>query len=103
MIDDDPHRHAFDAQMQAHAANSRANAAAETCDLLREDLSRLEKEVSITAAIASEAFSALLAGDPERAGRLSQSVLSQYEKYRDSREFPSVSELLNRFGRVPQR
>src|SRR5687767_4218957 len=98
MIDDDTRRHVFDALIEAHAANARANPTTETCDLLRADLSRLEKEVLISASIAREAFSALLGGDPQGAGRLSQSVLSQYEKYRDNCEFPNVSELLAGFA-----
>jgi glutathione S-transferase len=100
MIYDDAHRRACDAENQAHAANARAATAAEARDRLREDVRRLEKELSTTASIAGELFSTLLAADPQLAGCVSQSVLSQYGNYRESQEFPNISELLARLARA---
>ena len=95
---DDAHRRAFDAETQAEDATARANAAAEGKDRLREDHSRLERELSIAGAIASDLFSALLAADPLLAHRASQAILFQYGKYQDSQEFPNVRDLLARLA-----
>ena len=103
MIDDEAHRRAFDAEIQAHAATARADAAVETRDFLREDLNRLEKEASIAVSIAGEIFSTVLFTHPRLAGRLSQSILSQYGRYQDNRRFPNVGELLDRLGSVERR
>jgi hypothetical protein len=100
MIDPDAQRRVFDAVTETHHANARANAAAETGELLREDIGRLQKELSITSSIAAELFSTLLASDPERAWRVSESVLSQYEKYQDDSHFPNVRDLLSTISRV---
>jgi hypothetical protein len=95
---DDAHRRAFDAETQAQDETARANAAAEGKDRLRADCSRLERELWITGAIASELFSALLAADPLLADRASQAILFQYGKYQVSQEFPNVRDLLERLA-----
>ena len=77
-----------------------ASAAAEARELLREDIDRLQKELLITSSIAAEVFSALLASDPERAWRVSESVLLQHEKYRNDSRFPNIRDLLSTFSRV---
>lgn len=103
MIDDEAHRRAFDAEIQAHAATARADAAVETRDFLRDDRHRLEKEASIAVSIAGEIFSTLLFTHPRLADRLSQSILSQYEQYQDNCKFPNVCELLDRLATVGRR
>jgi hypothetical protein len=100
MIDLDAQRRAFDAVMETHHANARASAAAETGELLREDIGRLQKELLITSSIAAELFSTLLASDSERAWRVSELVLSQHEEYQDDSHFPHVRDLLSTFSRV---
>lgn len=100
MIDPDAQRRAFDAAVETHCANARASAAAETRERLREDIGRLQKELVITTSIAAEVFSTLLAADPEGAWRVSESVLSKHERYRDDSHFPNVRDLLSTFSRL---
>ena len=100
MIDPDAQRRTFDAVLATHDAHARDSAAAEARELLREDIRRLQKELLITSSIATELFSTLLASDPERAWCVSESVLSQFEKYRDDSDFPNVRDLLSALSRV---
>jgi hypothetical protein len=102
VIDPDAQRRALDAVLATRQANANANAsaAAETRELLREDINRLQKEVLITSSIAAEVFFALLASDPERAWHVSESVLLQHEKYRNDSRFPNIRDLLSTFSRV---
>lgn len=99
MMDPDAQRRAYDAGLATAQANANASAAAETRELLREDIDRLQKELLITSSIAAELFSTLLASDPEGAWRVSESVLSQHEKYRNDSRFPSIRDLLSTFSR----
>jgi hypothetical protein len=57
-------------------------------------------QLLITSSIAAEVFSALLASDPERAWRVSESVLLQHEKYRNDSCFPNIRDLLSTFSRI---
>jgi hypothetical protein len=100
MIDPDAQRRVHDAGLATAQASANASAAAETRELLREDIDRLQKELLITSSIAAELFSTLLASDPERAWRVSESVLSQHEKYRNDSRFPNIRDLLSTFSRV---
>lgn len=100
MIDPDAQRRAFDAAVETQCANARASAAAEAREWLREDIARLQKELVVTSSIAAELFSTLLASDPERAWSVSESILSQHEKYRDDSHFPNVRDLLSAFSRL---
>jgi hypothetical protein len=100
VIDPDAQRRALDAVLATRQGNANASAAAETRELLREDIDRLQKEVLITSSIAAEVLSALLASDPERAWRVSESVLLQHEKYRNDSRFPNIRDLLSTFSRV---
>ena len=99
MIDPDAQRRALDAVLATRQATATASAA-EARELLREDIDRLQKELLITSSIAAEVFSALLASDPERAWRVSESVLLQHEKYRNDSRFPNIRDLLSTFSRV---
>ena len=99
MIDPDAQRRALDAVLATRQATANASAAAEAREL-REDILRLQKELLITSSIAAEVFSALLASDPERAWRVSESVLLQHEKYRNDSRFPNIRDLLSTFSRV---
>jgi hypothetical protein len=101
MFDSDVYRQAFDAENRASTANARAEAASNSRDALREDLARLQKEAALAIVIAGEAFAALLSLDPRRADALAQTLLSQYGKYRDSREYPNLSGLLLTIVRPP--
>lgn len=100
MIDFDAQRRTFNAIRGIEDANARATAAAETCDLLREDIRRLRKELLITTSIATELFSALVHADSERAWQVSDSVLSDHREYRESCDFPDVRDLLSTFSRI---
>ena len=100
MIDRDADRRVFDAENQAHAASARAEATAESRDIARDNANRLQKEVSIAVAIASETISMLAKLDRWSASRFSESVLSQYGKYENSREFPNIADLLTHVARV---
>jgi hypothetical protein len=100
VIDPDAQGCALDAVLAARQATANANAAAESRELLREDVDRLQKELLITSSIASEVFSALFASDPERAWRVSESVLLQHEKYRNDSRFPNIRDLLSTFSGV---
>jgi hypothetical protein len=94
----------FDAENRAVAAEAQAKVAAERRDMLMGQLTRLEKELIVTVAIAREALSALQSGDGPRAGRLAEVVLSRYDNYRANRDYPNLSDLLNvvaRCGKVP--
>jgi hypothetical protein len=100
VIDPDAQGCALDAVLAARQATANANAAAESRELLREDVDRLQKELLITSSIAPEVCSALLASDPERAWRVSESVLLQHEKYRNDSRFPNIRDLLSTFSGV---
>ena len=100
VIDPDAQRRALDAVLATRQATANASAAAEARELLREDIHRLQKELLIISSIAAEVFSALLASDPERAWRVSESVLLQHEKYRNDSRFPNIRDLLSTFSRV---
>ena len=100
MIEDDAQRRVVDAERQANAAIARAEAATASRDLARESVHRLEREVSIAVAIASETLSILAKLDPWSASRFSESVLFHYEKYQNNRDFPSIADLLTRVAKV---
>lgn len=100
MIDPDAQRRAFDADVETHSANARATAAAEARELLREDMGRLRKELLVISSIAAELFSTLLASDAERARCVSESLLSQHERYQDDPRFPNVADLLDTLSRL---
>jgi hypothetical protein len=99
MIDDDSRRRLFDVENQAEAANARARAAGEARDRLREHSRRLENEVSIACAIASELFATLVGSAPEAAHRALESILSHYDKYQGNQDFPNLRELLSKLAR----
>jgi hypothetical protein len=100
VIDPDAQRRAYDASVATGEATADANAAAESRERLREHIDRLQKELLITSSIAAEVFSALLVAVPERAWRVSESVLLQHEKYRTDSRFPTIRDLLATFSRV---
>jgi hypothetical protein len=100
MIDHEARRRLLDTQNQADAANARADAAAASRDLARESAHRLQQEVSIAVAIASETLAILAKLDPWSASRFSESVLSHYEKYQNNRDFPDIADLLTRVAKV---
>jgi hypothetical protein len=78
-----------------------ASAAAEARELLREDIDRLQKELLIISSICRlPVIVALLNSDPERAWRVSESVLLQHEKYRNDSCFPNIRDLLSTFSRI---
>jgi hypothetical protein len=101
MIDPDAQRRAFEAAVETDGMRARATAAAETCELLREDMGRLRKELSVISSIAAELFSTLVESNPERAQGVSESVLSKHERYRDDPCFCNVRDLLATFSRLP--
>lgn len=100
MVEHDAQCRLLDALNQADAANARAEAAAASRDLARESVQRLQNEVSIAVAIATETLAILAKLDPWSARRFSQSVLSHYEKYQNNRDFPDLADLLTRIARV---
>ena len=100
MFEPDDQRRALDAMLATRQATATASATAEARERLREDIDRLQKELLITSSIAAEVFSALLASDPERAWRVSESVLLQHEKYRNDCCFPNIRDLLSTFSRI---
>jgi hypothetical protein len=100
MIDPDAQRRTFDAVVETQCANAHAAAAAETRELLREDMGRLQRELLVISSIAAELYSTLLASDPERARYVSDALLSQHEKYQDDPHFPNVRDLLATFSRL---
>ena len=100
VIDPDAQRRALDAVLATRQATATASAAAEARELLREDIDRLQKELLITSSIAAEVFAALRASDPERAWRVSESILLQHEKYRNDSCFPNIRDLLSTFSRI---
>jgi hypothetical protein len=100
VIDPDAQKRAFDAAVERHCADARATGATETREWLREDIARLQKEILIASSIVAELFSALRESDPERAGHVSEGVLSQHEKYQDDPHFPNVRDLLATFSRL---
>lgn len=100
MFDPDAQRRALDAVLATRQATANASAAAEARELLREDIDRLQKELLIISSIAAEVFSGLLASDPERAWRVSESILFHHEKYRNDSCFPNIRDLLARLSRI---
>jgi hypothetical protein len=76
-----------------------SHAAAETRELLREDMGRLRKELLVISSIAAELYSTLPASDPERARYVSESLFTQHERYQDDPHFPNVRDLLATFSR----
>ena len=100
MFDPDSQRRALDAVLATRQATANASAAAEARELLREDIDRLQKELLIISSIAAEVFSGLLASDPERAWRVSESILFHHEKYRNDSCFPNIRDLLARLSRI---
>jgi hypothetical protein len=81
-------------------ATANASAAAEARELLCQDIDRLQKELLITSSIAAGCSPRWLASDPERAWRVSESVLLQHEKSRSDSRFPNSRDLLSTFSRV---
>ena len=100
MIDPDAQRRAFDAVVETDCANAHATAAAETRDLLREEMGRLRKELLVISSIAAELYSALLTVDPECARYVSESLLSKHERYQDDPHLPNIGDLLATLSRL---
>jgi hypothetical protein len=94
MNDDDAMRRAFQAEIQADIASARAVAATESRDRTRADVTRLEKEIAIVAAIAQDVWVSLVNVDPSRARQISGSLSRRYDRYRESQVFPNITEVL---------
>jgi hypothetical protein len=97
MIDSDVQRRILDAEIKAAIATENVEAAVEVSD--RADVRRLEQEVLVALTIARQAYSSLLAAQPLQARHLSETLLATYERFRDERAFPNLTEFLGSFDR----
>lgn len=71
-------------------------------EALLTEITLLRAELSLSVAIAVEAFAALSVADRPRASRVLDSLLSQYAETVQSRGFRNVGELLERYRRKLQ-
>ena len=87
-------------------AGSKAEASALRSNALLAEVRRLQAEAPIQSAIAVEIFSALTVADPQKAGKLLDSLLTQFFQTAHHNGFLNVSELLeqisSRLGEGPK-
>jgi hypothetical protein len=67
--------------------------------MLVDKQTRLESELLVAVAIARETLSTLRRTDPQCAARCAKALLSSYNMYRNNRDYPNLSDLLDTVAR----